>query len=140
MALVVGDFECLSETVDGVPSRVCVSPERVQLGKFALEENKNLLRYFNRYYSTPYPFVKLDHLGVADFAAGAMENVGAIIYRERLLVIEPKTASPELRKSTSSVIAHEIAHMWFGDLVTMSGGTHLLNEGFASWMEGKAVD
>ncbi|SVC22565.1 uncharacterized protein METZ01_LOCUS275419, partial [marine metagenome] len=97
--------------------------------------------YFNDYFGIPYPLAKLDHIAIPDFAAGAMENWGAVTYRETALLVDPANSSAGTRQRVAEVIAHEMAHMWFGDLVTMEWWDDLwLNESFASWMGNKAVD
>ena len=141
VALVTGDFEYTEGSADGIPIRVWTTPGKKQMGKFALATAEECIRYFDQYFGVKYPFGKLDLIGLPDFAAGAMENTGAITFRDALLLADEKTTPTWQYKEIGAVISHEIAHMWFGDLVTMQWWDDIwLNEGFATWLETKPLE
>jgi len=142
LALAVGPLEATPvRTLGSVPIRVWHVPGKGALAGFGLEAGYEALRRLEDYFGTPYPYAKLDLVAVPDFEAGAMENAGAVFFRETLLLLDPATVSLPERKRAAEVIAHELAHMWYGDLVTMAWWDDLwLNEAFATWMAYRVVD
>ncbi|XP_048529969.1 aminopeptidase M1-C-like isoform X1 [Triticum urartu] len=142
VAIVVGLFEYVEGmTTKGTRVRVYTQIGKSNQGKFALDVGVKSLNLYKDYFDTPYPLPKLDMIAIPDFAAGAMENYGLVTYREVALLFDDKSSSASSKQSVAITVAHELAHQWFGNLVTMEWWTHLwLNEGFATWMSHLAVD
>src|SRR3989338_145843 len=142
LAFIVGKFDYIeAKTKEGIMLRIFTTPGKKHQARFALDVAVKTLSYYTKYFGVSYPMPILDLIALPDFASGAMENWGAVTYRESALLVDPEHSSIHNTQWVALVIAHELAHQWFGNLVTMEWWTHLwLNEGFASWIEYLAVD
>eukprot|EP00996_Jenningsia_fusiforme_P000137 NODE_1098_length_1706_cov_26.131563_g974_i0.p1 GENE.NODE_1098_length_1706_cov_26.131563_g974_i0~~NODE_1098_length_1706_cov_26.131563_g974_i0.p1 ORF type:complete len:547 (+),score=123.18 NODE_1098_length_1706_cov_26.131563_g974_i0:69-1643(+) len=142
VAFCVGEFDfSQARTKDGVGIRVFAPPGKGSLTAFALRIAVQNLEFYNDFFESPYPLPKLDMIAITEFSCGAMENWGLVTYREVDLLIDEETASSQQKQRVASVVAHELAHQWFGNLVTMEWWDDLwLNEGFATWMQNFAID
>jgi aminopeptidase N len=142
LAFVYGDMEYLEATTKaGVTVRTFATPDNVAYTDFALDVAVKCLDFYNEYFDLDYPLAKCDFIALPDFSSGAMENWGCITFREQVMLVDPKNTSLNIKQYVAQVVAHELTHQWFGNLVTMQWWNDLwLNESFATWMSYLAVD
>lgn len=148
VCFIIGDFDYTETIIDPpagygtkFPLRVYATPEQKAKTKFALDFSAQTLQNYIKFFEVEYPLPKLDMIAIPDFASGAMETWGLITYRETGLLYDPAVSSVQNQERVAQVIAHELTHMWFGNLVTMKWWNELwLNEGFAKYIEYLGVD
>ena len=141
LALCIGELESLHDEVEGTKLGYYFTAGKREQARYAMEATKQLLPWFNSYFGQKYPLPKLDQIAFPSTGASGMENWGCIVYNDSAFLYDPKTSSQSTKERVFAVIAHEIAHQWFGNLVTMAWWDNLwLNEGFASWLGTKATD
>jgi len=141
VALFIGEMDVLEDSVDGILLRIYTAKGKRERARYAMDSTKQIVRYFNAYFGEPYPLAKLDQIALPGGISGAMENWGAIAYNEARFLYDPHKDSVRQQQSAYGIIAHEIAHQWFGNLVTMAWWDNLwLNEGFATWMAEKVTE
>ncbi len=137
---VAGELDFIESRSGPTQLRVITTKGKAEMGRYALEATAQILQYYNDYFGVAYPLPKLDQIALPGGFGGAMENWGGITYYESKLLFDPKSSSAETKQDIYEVLAHEMAHQWFGDLVTMAWWDNLwLNEGFASWMGSKCT-
>ncbi len=140
-ALAVGEFDALEDEQDGVKLRILTAKGKREQGAFAIQATKQLLRYYADYFGVPFMLPKLDQLAVPGVRNGAMEDWGLISYEESSLLFDPAHTSPAAQRGIYNIVAHEVAHQWFGNYVTTGWWSDLwLNEAFATWMADKASE
>jgi aminopeptidase N len=141
LALAVGRFDVLQGSADGIPLRIFTAPGKSAQAQFAMRSTEQVLPFYARYFGQRYALPKLDQVAVPGVRQGAMEDWGLISYIEDALLYDPARSSPETQRGVFSMVAHEVAHQWFGNLVSVASWNEIwLNEAFATWMENKATE
>ena len=141
VALFIGEMDALEDSVDGIALRIYTPKGKRERARYAMGATKQLVHFYNEYFGERYPLSKLNQIALPGTGGGAMENWGAIAYNESLLLYAPRRGSVRQQQVIYGTVAHELAHQWFGNLVTLAWWDNLwLNEGFASWMGQKATD
>lgn len=141
LAVTVGQYDILAGRSAGLPLRILTAPGKRAEAAYAMRVTQQVLPYFSRYFGLPYALPKLDQLAVPSVRYGAMEDWGLISYSEDSLLFNPGRSSPETQRTVYNLVAHEIAHQWFGNLVTAASWDEIwLNEAFATWLADKATD
>ena len=141
VSVAVGRFDVLHAQSHGVPLRAFTAPGKSEQARYAMRVTSQVLPHFSRYFGVPYALPKLDQLAVPSVRWGAMEDWGLISYSEDNFLVDPQRSSPATVRDVYATIAHEIAHQWFGNLVTAASWEEIwLNEAFATWLQHKTTD